>query len=123
MKTITLKQAYISIDCIKLPSVYHSISRDTLREDEDLLDTKVDLILKCKSAEKFSGILELRDLIEINQLEQDYFNTANSNLYYKENISKQDREYVKRQFAILRTEKELLEARLVKQLDKIRIEV
>lgn len=123
MKTITLKQAYISIECIKLPSVYHSISKDKLREDEDLLDTKVELILKVKSAEKFSGILELRDLIEVNKIEQDYFNTANSNLYYKENINKQDREYVKKQFQILKSERELLDSRLNKQLDRIRIEI
>ena len=123
MNTISISEAYNQLSNIRLPSAYNSISHERLNEDEDKIDAKIDLILKIKAAEKTSGITEIRDLIEANNILLDYYNTANSNIYYKENISKSDREYVKSQFSIAKSEEEYLNAQLKKQLNKVRIEI
>ena len=123
MKTISLTEAYKMFNNIKLPSAYNSVSQNRLREDEELLNVKLDILLKIKTAEKTAGINEVKDLLEVNKLNVDYWNTANSNLYYKENIAKTDREYIKRQFVIAKSEKEYLNNLLQLNLDNIRIEL
>lgn len=123
MNTISISEAYIQLSNIKLPSAYNSISHERLNEDENKIDAKIDLILKIKAAEKTSGITEIRDLIEANNILLDYYNTANSNIYYKENISKSDREYVKSQFSVAKSEEQYLNAMLDKKLNSIRIEI
>ena len=123
MKTITLAEAYKEVENIKLPSVYNSIAQDKLSEDEVSLDNKVDIILKIKAAEKASGISEIKDLLLVNSFIVNYYNTTNSNLYYKEHISKADREYVKSQFEIAKSETQYLQAKLQEQLGKVKIEI
>ena len=123
MNTISISEAYNQLSKIRLPSAYNAISHERLNEDEDKIDAKIDLILKIKAAEKTSGITEIRDLIEVNNVLLDYYNTANSNIYYKENISKSDREYVKSQFSVAKSEEQYLNAMLEKKLNSIRIEI
>jgi len=123
MNTISLREAYTKANDIKLPSAYNSIAHDQLSEDEDKLDYKVDLILKITAAEKSAGITEIRDALRVNNYLLSFYNTANSNLYYKENIGKSDREYVKSQFSIAKSEEQYLTTMLEKKLNNIRIEV
>jgi hypothetical protein len=123
MKTISLAEAYKVIKKYNLPSAYNSVAFDKLREDEAKLDEKVSLTLKIIAVEKATRIAELKEALVVNQVIIDYYNTSNSNLYYKENITKSDREYIKRQFLVATSERDYLTNILNDVIKETRIEI
>jgi hypothetical protein len=123
MKSISLAEAYKIIKKYNLPSAYNSIAFDKLREDETKLDEKVVLTLKTIAIEKATRIAELKEALVVNQIILDYYNTSNSNLYYKENITKSDREYIKTQFAVATSERDYLTNILNNIIKDARVEI
>ena len=122
MKKISLKTAHNILNKNPNIDVYSSYLAGNLEKNLRKVENKAELLLAVKTAEKVSGILELREHLESIAYELSFWDTGKRSLYYKEDIPKELAEEAKETYKKLVGEKSLIEDQIDALLDIVFIE-